>query len=381
MTAAPSALSPALPGPGAGDAAIAVDDLHRTFTAGRRRNRRTVEAVRGITFAVAPGERLAFIGPNGAGKSTSIKMLTGLLRPTAGRARVLGLVPWSQRRALSRRVGTLFGQRSLLWAELPARSSLATLGAIHGLDRPATARRTAELGELLEAADLLDQPVRTLSLGQRMRCELAAALLHRPDLLFLDEPTIGLDLLAKQRFREVLVRLNTDHGTTVFLTSHDVADVEHVAARAVIVNHGTVIHDSPVAALRRHLLATKRIEVGLARPLSLDAVRAALGDAGPGLGPVTALTGVTDQHQPVDGIALEVDTRHQPIGPVLDRVLSRLDVSDVSVIDPPLEAVIGAIYTRPEARPDHGQGADDGPAADPEPDPDPDGATRSATAP
>lgn len=339
----------------AGGALIAVDDLHRSFRTGRRRNRRTIEAVRGITFTVAPGERLAFIGPNGAGKSTSIKMLTGLLRPSSGSARVLGLEPWSQRRALSRRIGTLFGQRSLLWAELPARTSLATLGAIHGIDRPTLTGRIAELGELLEATDLLDQPVRTLSLGQRMRCELAAALLHRPALLFLDEPTIGLDLLAKQRFREVLVRLNTEHGTTVFLTSHDVADIEHVAARAVIVNHGAVVHDSPVATLRRHLLATKRIEVGLARPLSLDAVRVALdgdGGAGTGIGPVAASSGVSDDRQPVDGISLEVDTRRQPIGPVLDLVLSRLDVSDVSVIDPPLEAVIGAIYTRPEPEPE-----------------------------
>ncbi len=357
MTASPSASSPVRRAPGTAsaggtlpagvDAVIAVEGLHRSFTTGRRRRRRTIEAVRGLSFAVAQGERLAFIGPNGAGKSTSIKMLTGLLRPSAGSARVLGLEPWSQRRALSRRIGTLFGQRSLLWPELPARTSLATLGAIHGLDRPGLVRRIAELGELLEAAELLDRPVRTLSLGQRMRCELAAALLHRPDLLFLDEPTIGLDLLAKQRFREVLVRLNTEHGTTVFLTSHDVADIEHVAERAVIVNHGTVIHDSPVVSLRRTLLATKRIEVGLARALTVADVRAALG---PDIGPVTALGDrPADDGMPVEGIAVGVDTRHQAIGAVLDRVLRQLAVADVSVADPPLEAVIGEIYTRPAA--------------------------------
>lgn len=361
MTASPSASSPVRRAPGTApasgstpgavpadvDAVIAVEDLHRTFSAGRRRRRRTIEAVRGLSFAVSWGERLAFIGPNGAGKSTSIKMLTGLLRPSAGSARVLGLEPWSERRALSRRIGTLFGQRSLLWPELPARTSLATLGAIHGLDRSGLGRRIAELGELLEAAELLDRPVRTLSLGQRMRCELAAALLHRPDLLFLDEPTIGLDLLAKQRFREVLVRLNTEHGTTVFLTSHDVADIEHVAERAVIVNHGTVIHDSPVASLRRTLLATKRIEVGLARPVSIADVRAALG---PDIGPITALGDPpADDAMPVDGIAVGVDTRHQAIGAALDRVLRQLAVADVSVADPPLEAVIGEIYTRPAA--------------------------------
>jgi len=358
MTASPSASSSlrrAADPDRAGAAVIAVADLHRTFTTGRRRNRRTIEAVRGVTFTVEPGERLAFIGPNGAGKSTSIKMLTGLLRPSAGSARVLGLDPWHQRRALSRRIGTVFGQRSLLWAELSARRSLATLGAIHGLDRSPVGRRIAELGELLEADDLLDQPVRTLSLGQRMRCELAAALLHRPDLLFLDEPTIGLDLLAKQRFRDVLVRLNASHGTTVFLTSHDVADIEHVAARAVIVNHGTVIHDSPVAALRRNLLTTKRIEVGLARPSTVAQARAALGsDIGP-VNPLGAAGPDSDGTAPVDGIAIDVDTRHQAIGVVLDRVLQRLAVADVSVTDPPLEAVIGEIYARPatgvDARP------------------------------
>ncbi len=350
MTASPSASSPVQRAPGpapAANAVIAVDDMRRTFTTGRRRRRRTIEAVRGITFTVARGERLAFIGPNGAGKSTSIKMLTGLLRPSAGSVRVLGLEPWSQRRALSRRIGTLFGQRSLLWPELPARTSLATLGAIHGLDRPGLGRRITELGELLEATELLDRPVRTLSLGQRMRCELAAALLHRPDLLFLDEPTIGLDLLAKQRFREVLVRLNTEHSTTVFLTSHDVADIEHVAERAVIVNHGTVIHDSPVASLRRTLLTTKRIEVGLARAQTVADVRAALG---PDIGPVMALGDrPADDGMPVDGIAIGVDTRRQAIGAVLDRVLRHLAVADVSVADPPLEAVIGEIYTRPAA--------------------------------
>ena len=366
MTASPSASSPVPRAPGrspappvaeATAAAIAVLDLHRSFRTGRRRNRRTIEAVRGITFSVAPGERLAFIGPNGAGKSTSIKMLTGLLRPSAGSARVLGLEPWSQRRALSRRIGTLFGQRSLLWAELPARTSLATLGAIHGIDRTTLTRRIVELGELLEATDLLDQPVRTLSLGQRMRCELAAALLHRPDLLFLDEPTIGLDLLAKQRLREVLVRLNTGHGTTVFLTSHDVADIEHVAERAIIVNHGAIVHDSPVAALRRNLLATKRIEVRLNQPMTMAGARTALGAD---IGPVAPLgDSPDDDRAPVEGIAITLDTRRQAIGTALDRVLGRLAVADVSVADPPLETVIGEIYARPAVTAAHGSGPDE----------------------
>src|SRR3954449_1520914 len=199
--------------------AIEARELRKTFPV---RRGAPVEAVAGISFAVEAGERLAFIGPNGAGKSTSIKMLTGILHPTSGTARVLGFVPWQQRRLLAARTGTLFGQRSLLWFELSPRQSLRMLAAIYGLDRRQEQHRVDELGELLDAADLFDVPVRDLSLGQRMRCELTACLLHEPDILFLDEPTIGLDLLAKQRFRELLVRLNADQGTTIFLTSHDV---------------------------------------------------------------------------------------------------------------------------------------------------------------
>src|SRR5688572_6593943 len=232
---------------------IATRALSKTF----KTRGRTVEAVRDISFEVERGERLAYIGPNGAGKSTSIKILTGILHPTAGEATVLGIVPWQERKRLAARIGTLFGQRSLLWLELTPRQSYRMLAAIYGLDRARERERVSELAELLEAADLFDVPVRNLSLGQRMRCELAACMLHEPEVLFLDEPTIGLDLLAKQRFRELLVRLNEERRTTIFLTSHDVADIEHVARRAIVINHGSVIYDDAVASMRRTLLATK----------------------------------------------------------------------------------------------------------------------------
>src|SRR5262245_33276413 len=192
-----------------------------------------VDAVQSITFAVEAGERLAYIGPNGAGKSTSIKMLTGILYPTGGSATVLGLVPWRQRRQLAHRIGTLFGQRSQLWFQLSPRETLALLGRIYRLSRAETERRIASLGELLDATELLDRPVRTLSLGERMRCELAASVLHEPEILFLDEPTIGLDLIAKTRFRDLILRLNEERATTIFLTSHDVSDIEQVARRVI----------------------------------------------------------------------------------------------------------------------------------------------------
>ncbi|MEZ5375678.1 MAG: ATP-binding cassette domain-containing protein [Acidimicrobiales bacterium] len=259
--------------------AIRADGLGRTFTTGRRKHRREVVAVEGITLAIEPGERLAFIGPNGAGKSTTIKMLTGILRPTSGTASVLGLVPWEQRIELARSIGSLFGQRSQLWAELTPRASFRMLAAIFGLDDDTAARRIGGLGELFDATDLFGQPVRTLSLGQRMRCELAACLLHEPSVLFLDEPTIGLDLTGKQVFRELLVRLNEEHATTILLTSHDVADIEHVADRAIVVNHGRVIFDDSVEVMRRRLPPTQ-VEVTVVHP-PLESVIASIYEGGP----------------------------------------------------------------------------------------------------
>jgi ABC-2 type transport system ATP-binding protein len=311
---------------------IEVRGLTKTFTTGRRRRARQVTAVDDVSFDIGAGERVAYIGPNGAGKSTSIKMLTGILHATAGDVQVLGLTPWRQRRHLTRRIGTLFGQRSQLWFELTPRQSMHMLAAIHGLDRHQEHDRVGALTELLEASDLFDEPVRNLSLGQRMRCELAACMLHEPDILFLDEPTIGLDLLAKQRFRELLVRLNDEAGTTIFLTSHDVADVEAVAHRVIVMNHGVVIYDDTVAAMRRTLLATKLVDVGLAAPVaSID------------------IDGVTVVEHTATLARLVVDTRRRAVREVLDVVLDTWAVADISVVDPPLEEVIAQIYTAPVA--------------------------------
>lgn len=302
---------------------IATRSLSKTFTT----RGRTLEAVRDLSFEVERGERLAYIGPNGAGKSTSIKILTGILHPTAGEATVLGHVPWRDRKRLTMRIGTLFGQRSQLWFELTPRQSFRMLAAVYRMDAGAAARRVAELGELLDATELFDTPARTHSLGQRMRCELAACLLHEPEIVFLDEPTIGLDLLAKQRFRELLVRLNEAAGVTIFLTSHDVADIEHVARRAIVINHGSVIHDADVAGMRRTLLNRKLIEVTFA-----DAV------------PSPELPGVTVLAHTGTTLELAVDTDLCSVRDVLDEVLGDRRVVDITVLDPPLEAVIAEIY-------------------------------------
>jgi ABC-2 type transport system ATP-binding protein len=311
-------------------AMIDVRGLSKSFVTGRRRHRHAVDAVRSITFSVEPGERLAYIGPNGAGKSTSIKMLTGILHPSGGEATVLGLVPWKERKALTRRIGTLFGQRSQLWFELTPRQSLRMLAAIFDVDPHVLPARVDELAELLDAADLLDTPVRNLSLGQRMRCELTACLLHDPDILFLDEPTIGLDLLGKQRFRELLVRLNEERRTTIFLTSHDVADIEHVAERVIVINHGSVIYDDDVATMRRTLLATKLVEIALAHPM-----------------PPCEVSGVTVTDQTPTTLKLVVDTSARTVRSVVDELLEAYPVTDLSIVDPPLEQVIGEIYAAP----------------------------------
>ena len=305
---------------------IEVAGLAKTFPP-RRRGGSPVEAVRDLSFRVERGERLAYIGPNGAGKSTSIKMLTGILHPSGGEARVLGRVPWRQRRELALHIGALFGQRAQLWAELSPRQGYQLLGAIYGIAAPEARARIEELGDTLDMADELDVPVRTLSLGQRMRAELAASLLHRPEILFLDEPTIGLDLLAKQRFRELLVRVNEQAGTTVFLTSHDVADIEQVARRVVVINHGRLIYDDQVTAMRRTFLATKRIEVSFERPP----------------GPLS-LPGVEVLARSATALALVVDTSRRSIREVLDAVLDASQVADISIVDPPLEQVIASIY-------------------------------------
>src|SRR5690349_20949815 len=289
--------------------AIEARELRKTFPV---RRGEPVEAVAGISFAVEAGERLAYIGPNGAGKSTSIKMLTGILHPTSGDAAVLGIVPWKKRRELAARIGTLFGQRSQLWYQLTPRQTFG------------------RLGELLDATQLFDQPVRGLSLGQRMRCELVASMLHAPEVLFLDEPTIGLDLVAKARFRDLIVRINEEQGTTILLTSHDVSDIEQVARRVIVINHGRLIYDDRVSVMRRALLGTKMLDVRFEQPPGSVEVEGAR---------LVKLTGA--------GAKLVVDTEQRPIRSVLDDLLDRYDVVDISVADPPLEEIVSHIYARP----------------------------------
>ncbi|CAG9184355.1 ABC transporter ATP-binding protein [Cupriavidus pinatubonensis] len=224
---------------------------------------RTVEALAGVSFELERGELLGFIGPNGAGKSTTIKILSGILRPDSGRIVVNGRVPFDDRERHVARIGVVFGQRTQLWWDLPVGDGFALLRDIYRLDPVRFARTRDELVALLNLERLLDQPVRQLSLGQRMRAEIAAALLHEPDILFLDEPTIGLDAPSKLAVRDFIRRANRERGTTVLLTTHDMHDIEALARRVIVIGHGRVLADCDVEALRQQVLAARRLDDGL----------------------------------------------------------------------------------------------------------------------
>ncbi len=219
--------------------------------AGRfRRTKVAVRAVDGVTLSVGAGELVGYIGPNGAGKSTTIKMLTGILVPSAGRITVAGVDPQRRRVELARRIGVVFGQRTQLWWDLPLRESFELLRHVYRVDAARHAANLAGFVDLLEMGPFLDTPVRQLSLGQRMRGDLCAALLHDPSILYLDEPTIGLDVVSKSRVREFLAAVNRERGVTVVLTTHDLSDVERLCSRLVVIDHGHVIHDGTVAEIK-----------------------------------------------------------------------------------------------------------------------------------
>ena len=299
---------------------------------------RETHAVKGIAFTIEEGERVAFIGPNGAGKSTTIKMLVGILYPTSGEAQVLGKVPWKERQRLAYEIGAVFGQKSQLWYHLPPADSFDLLARIYELDRAAYRKRLAFLVELFEIGDYLQTPVRKLSLGERMRCEIAASLLHRPRILFLDEPTIGLDVVVKQRIRDLILELNQQEGVTIFLTSHDAGDVEVLCKRAMVINHGEVIYDGRVSTLRRDYIRTKTISLKLGEPWrGLNLADRSGGRDGGGCG-VTVL-----KHKGY-GVKLEVDTTTNPIEDVISCILAQYAVTDITVDNPPMEEIIARIY-------------------------------------
>jgi len=287
-----------------------------------------VEALREVSFAMEEGELLGFIGPNGAGKSTTIKILTGILHPSGGQARVLGLVPWQERTRLAFQLGSVFGQRPQLWYHLPAIDTFLLFGEIYEVERRTLSRRIEELAEIFAIGDLLDIPARKLSLGQRMRCEVAASLLHRPRLLLLDEPSIGLDVVAKQRLRQAIRRLNEQEGVSVLLTSHDAGDIEALCRRVIIVNHGQIVFDDQVAALKKRYLRTKHVEARYAEPLAPD----------------FRVEGAEVLRQEEGEVVLSFDAGRTPAGAIVEQLSGAGSLLDLAIAEPALEEVIREIY-------------------------------------
>jgi ABC-2 type transport system ATP-binding protein len=309
-------------------ALIELDGLRREF---RRKRGVRLAAVDTVTLTVAPGEAVGLLGPNGAGKSTMIKMLTGILVPTSGRVRVCGLDPVRQRRELARRIGVVFGQRSQLWWDLPLAESFALLRTIHRVSKADHARRLDECVELLELAPFLVTPVRQLSLGQRMRGEVTAALLHSPELLVLDEPTVGLDLISKERLRGFLARANAVDGVTLLLTTHDLPDVERLCRRLVVIDHGRVLVDGSLDELRRQFGGARRLMVDLEQP------HAAL-DGLPGVLDVTVeANGLRQQ------LAFSAD--QTSAAELIAAVVARVALRDLQVVEPSIEDVVRTLYT------------------------------------
>lgn len=294
----------------------------------------TIEAVRSLSFTMEPGELLGFIGPNGAGKSTTIKILTGILFPTSGEVNILGYVPWKQRRQLAYHIGTVFGQRPQLWYHLPTIDTLNLFGRIYEMDDKQTRRRIQELAEAFEIKDLLETPVRKLSLGQRMRCEIAASLLHKPRLLLLDEPSIGLDVVAKQHIRDAIRIMATRENVGVLLTSHDAGDLEALCKRVIIINHGQIVYEDKVSTLKRSFLTSKLVEVRYAQPVNANFNI-----------PGTETIKVARERY---GVKLRFDTRQTPVKKVISALSTAGTLVDITVSDPPLEEVIAAIYEQAE---------------------------------
>jgi ABC-2 type transport system ATP-binding protein len=320
---------------------IVVEDLVKTFRVAERkpglwgavrgvvrRRVRTVEALSGVGFSIEAGELVGYVGPNGAGKSTTVKILSGILVPDSGRCEVLGFVPWRQRAEYVARIGVVFGQRTQLWWDLPVVESFDLLRHIYRVPEAVQRPVRDELIEMLELAPLLDTPVRQLSLGQRMRCDVAAALLHAPPLLFLDEPTIGLDAAAKLAVRQFVRRLNRERGVTVILTTHDMDDIEALCRRILVISEGRILVDGPLEALRGRVLRERR--------LTLDLVDEREVVADPRVR-VIAREGAR--------VKLAFDPAEVPATELVSRLTARHAVRDLFVENPPIEEVIARLYS------------------------------------
>ena len=320
---------------------IVVEDLVKTFRIAERspgilgalrgimhRRYRTVSALDGVSFEIEPGELVGYIGPNGAGKSTTVKVISGILVPDSGRCEILGRVPWRDRVAHVRDIGVVFGQRTQLWWDLPVVESFELLREIYRVPADDYAGTLDELVQVMDLSPLMDVPVRQLSLGQRMRCDLAAALLHRPSILFLDEPTIGLDAVSKLAFRDFIKRFNRERGVTVILTTHDMDDIEALCTRVMVIGEGLILYDGALESLRDSIAPERRLIVDLAEP---DAT--------------VSDPGAVVMRREGRRVHLSFDPRRIPPAELIARIASRHPVRDLFVENPPIEEIVARMYS------------------------------------
>ena len=284
------------------------------------------KAVNNISFSVERGEVLAFIGPNGAGKSTTIKMLTGILYPTNGEISVMGINPQKQRKELAYKIGTVFGQKEQLWIHLTPYDNFKFFGAIYDIPEAVVEKRIEEYKNIFELDSFINTPVRGLSLGQRMICEIVASLIHEPEILFLDEPTIGLDPVVKEKIRVFIKRLNKEKKTTIFLTSHDVRDIEKLCKRVIIVNDGEIVLDDTMENLKYHYLNKKIVEAKMNTKINLDDV-----------------DGINILKDKDYNLKLEVDLTKKTISDAI-KLLDPDKIIDINISNTPLETIISSIY-------------------------------------
>lgn len=319
---------------------ISVEHLHKTFEvpAGdsqawwqyllmKKPKTKSFSAVNDVNFSIKKGERVAFIGPNGAGKSTVIKMMSGILTPTSGDIRVLGKNPCKDRESLGYQIGVVFGQKSQLWYHLPAIDTFDLLAKIYDVPQNIYRQRLDELVEVFHLGASLYQTVSKLSLGQRMKCELIASLLHQPDIVFLDEPTIGLDISSKATIRDLVYKRSVEHGTSVFLTSHDVGDMERVCERVIMINHGKIVIDCSLQEMKSRYIKHKHITL-----MTKDEY------------PKFEVHGVRIIQSEFHKLVLEVDLATITVESCIREILKELDVLDITIAEPSLEEVIDTIY-------------------------------------
>ncbi|MBQ6497632.1 MAG: ATP-binding cassette domain-containing protein [Bacilli bacterium] len=285
-----------------------------------------IKAVKNISFSVEKGEMIAFIGPNGAGKSTSIKMMTGILYPDKGSIDILGLNPVKERKKLAYEIGCVFGQKEQLWTHLTPYDNFRFFGAIYDIPNSRVEKKINELKELFELDDFINTPVRNLSLGQRIRCEIVASLIHEPKILFLDEPTIGLDPVVKENIRVLIKRMNKEYKTTVVLTSHDVSDIEKLCKRVIIVNNGSIVLDDTMENLKYHYLNKKIVDAKMKEQVNLDDE-----------------DGITILKDKGYNLKIEVDTKKKSVSDAL-KLLNPDNIIDINISNVPLEQIISDIY-------------------------------------